>query len=228
MKKELVILLFLVLATSCAAVTRPPLDIPYTRQKGPSCVPSQVTMALNHYYPERQYTLEQVNSMIGRKGEKWTWFSQALPVLVQEGLDPYYYSTTPYYQLSPVFVLEYYGEEDGRLINEVTDWKQLNKSITFLKTTDRYENRKLTWQEVEQAFDRGNVILMIIDYNTVMGTPGLYSGHGVTITHINQTHVLFHNSARGPNQKALKQDFINSWNAPGTDNDVIIIRGKQK
>jgi hypothetical protein len=228
MKKELVMLLVLVLVTSCAAITKTPLDIPYTRQKGPSCVPSQVTMALNYYYPERQYTLEQVNSMIGREGEKWTWFSQAVPILLQEGLDAHYFSTTPYYQLTPEFVREYYGPEDGRLINEVTDWPLLLDSIDFLKTSRRYQNIKLDWQAVESAFSRGDVLLMIIDYNTIMGNPGLYSGHGVTITYINQTHVLFHNSAKGPNQKALKQDFIEAWNAPGTDNDVIIIQGKQK
>lgn len=227
MREKVVILLVLVLVASCATITQHPLDIPYTQQKGPSCVPSQVTMALNYYFAERKYTLEQVDNMIGRTGEKWTWFSQALPVLVQEGLDPHYYSTTPYYQLTPEFVIEYYGSEDGGLINEVTDWPLLMQSIDFLKTSNSYTKKKLAWTSVESAFNKGDVILMIIDYNTVMGNPGLYSGHGVTITYINQTHVLFHNSARGPNQKALKQDFIDAWNAPGTDNDVIIIRGKK-
>jgi len=226
MKKELVIFLFLVLATSCAAVTQSPLDIPYTHQKGPSCVPSQVTMALNYYYPERNYTLSQVDETIGRKKEKWTWFSQAMPVLLNHGLDAYYFSTTPYYQLNPDFVIKYYGPEDGRLINDVTDWEALGKSIEYLDKTNRYQRIRLSWNSVEHAFSQEYLILMIIDYNTLMGKDGLYSGHGVTITHINQTHVMFHNSARGPNQKALKQDFINAWNAPGTDNDIIIIQGK--
>ena len=227
MKKELVILAVLCIIVSCAPIMTQPLDIPYTRQKGPSCVPSQVTMTLNYYFPERGYTLEQIDQMVGRKGEKWTWFSQALPVLMQEGLDPHYYSMTPYYDLTPEFVLDYYGKEDGRLINQVTDWGELRKSIGFLRTSNRYTKKKLEWQEVEKAVNNRNVCIMIIDYNTLMGNPGLYSGHGVTITYINQTHVLFHNSAKGPNQKALKQDFIDAWNAHGTDNDIIIVRGKK-
>jgi hypothetical protein len=226
MTKKLVIILVLLLCAACTPAVKDKLDIPYTQQTGPSCVPSQVTMALNYYYPERQYTLAQVDDLIGRKGEKWTWFSQALPVLTNEGLDAHYYSTTPYEQLTPEFVLEYYGEKDGQLINEVTDWPELGKSLYFLKSSGRYTPTKLEWQKVEDAFNKGYVCIMIIDYNTLVNWEGLYSGHGVTITYINQTHVLFHNSAEGPDQKAKKEDFIRAWNAPGTDNDIIIVKGK--
>ena len=229
MSKKLVMMLaVLILLTACILQEQKTikLDIPFVKQKGPTCVPSQVTMALQYYYPERGYTLEQLDEIIGRKGDKWTWFSQALPVLVTEGLDAHYYSTTPYYQLNPEFILEYYGPEDGKLINEVTDWEELTKSINFLKTTNKHTNKKLSWQEVEQAVSRKQLALMIIDYNTLKGMPGLYSGHGVTITGMNKTHVTFHNSNKGPNQAVEKQAFINAWNAPGTDNDIIIIKGR--
>lgn len=231
---SLVLLLaFLVSCTSQEQIIQPELpvqkqlDIPFTRQAGPSCVPSQVTMVLNYYFPERSYTLEQVDSMIGRKGQYWTWFSQALPILVSEGLDAHYYSTTPYFELNPEFVLRYYGQQDGSLINSVTDWPELNKSIEYLKQyPERYTQTKLLWSEVESAFNDGSVIIMIIDQNTLQHNPGIYSGHGVTITFINETHVKFHNSNSGPNQAALKEDFIAAWNAKGTDNDVILVAGK--
>lgn len=225
-KKTVIILLAVLILLAACLSQRAPLDIPYVKQKGPTCVPSQVTMALNYYYPERNYTLAQLDQMIGREGDKWAWFSQALPILVQEGLDAHYYSVTPYEHLTPEYVLEYYGEDNGKLINEVTDWEGLNESIKFLKTSKRYAKKKLPWQFVERAFNQGNVIMMIIDYNTLKEMPGLYSGHGVTITSINQTHVTFHNSAGEPNQAAEKEKFKEAWNAFGTDNDIIIIKGK--
>ena len=224
-KKTVVIIAILIFLAACLP-QRAPLDIPYVKQEGPTCVPSQVTMALKYYYPEKDYTLEQVDQMIGREGKNWAWFSQALPILIQEGLDAHYYSLTPYEQLTPEYVLEYYGEDNGKLINDVTDWEGLTESINFLKTSKRYTKKKLSWQAVERAFNQGDVIMMIIDYNTLKGMPGLYSGHGVTITYINQTQVIFHNSASEPNQKAKKQEFIDAWNAFGTDNDIIIIKGK--
>jgi len=236
--KQYFVLVMLVLLAACTVKTQMPLkpglepaptqlDIPFTRQSGPSCVPSQVTMALNYYFPERSYTLEQVDNMIGRKGDYWTWFSQAIPILVNEGLDAHYYSTTPYFELNPEFVLRYYGQQDGTLINSVTDWPELNKSIEYLNQhPERYTQTKLFWSEVENAFNQGSIIIMIIDQNTLSHNPGIYAGHGVTITFINETHVKFHNSNSGPNQVALKDDFVAAWNAKGTDNDVILVRGK--
>lgn len=156
---------------------------------------------------------------------QWTWFSQALPVLVEEGLDAYYYSLTPYQNLTPTFINEFYGD-DGPLINGVTNWESLTKSIEYLnQNPNRYQETKLDWSEIEQAFQNKFVILMIVDYNVLINKQGSYAGHGVTITDINQTHVTFHNSNQGPNQIAEKQQFQKAWNAPGTDNDVIIIKG---
>ncbi len=149
-----------------------------------------------------------------------------MPTLIEEGLDAYYYSLTPYENLTPETVNQIYGD-DGPFIQSVTNWPALENSIEFLNNNpDRYQKTKLSWAEVEQAFSQGHVLLMIIDYNVLTSGAKIYAGHGVTITNINQTHVTFHNSDLGPNQIAEKSKFIEAWNAPGTDNDIIIIKGK--
>lgn len=226
MKKWLILSLLLFLAA--CAVTEKQLDIPYHRQEGPSCVQSQMAMAIKYYYPDNTITQAELDERTGRGPEQWTWFSQALPVLVEERLDAYYYSLSSYETLNENTIMELYGPEDGALINSVTNWEALEKSIEYLKNNpERFEARKLDWSEVEEFFEHGDVILMIIDYNVLVGHPELsYSGHGITITKINATHVVFHNSALGPNQAALKEDFIRAWDALGTDNDAIIIKGK--
>ena len=228
--KRLLIIMLLIFAIGCVPEVKDTeqLNIDFYQQKGPSCVPAQVLMALKYYYPEGDYNLEMIDEMIGRKADKWTWFSQALPVLVNEGLDAYYYSMTPYEDLTPEFVIEFYGDEDGEVINRVTDWEELNKSIEYLKTTDSYEFEQLEWEEVENAFFNGNIILMIIDINVAKGNDDLpYAGHGVIITKINETDVVFHNSQGIPNTVITKEKFVEAWNAPGTDNDIILIKGKK-
>ncbi len=55
---------------------------------------------------------------------------------------------------------------------------------------------------------------------------GPFTGHGVTITSINETHVSIHDSGGTPNLLVTKEQLIKAWNAPGTDNDAIIIKGK--
>lgn len=225
--KKLLLLTALIFLIACA-VPEKQLDIPYHRQEGPSCVQSQMAMAIMYHYPERQITQAELDERTGRGPEQWTWFSQAMPVLIEEGLDAYYYSLSPYDNLNEETIIDVYGPEDGELIKSVTNWEALEKSLEFLRQNpERFESRKLDWSEVEEFFNQGDVILMIIDYNVLVGYPERpYSGHGITITKINATHVVFHNSALGPNQAALKEDFIRAWDAPGTDNDAIIIKGK--
>ncbi|MFH1054171.1 MAG: hypothetical protein V1740_07165 [Candidatus Woesearchaeota archaeon] len=202
-------------------------DIPYHEQVGPSCVPAQVLMALDYYYPNSDYTLSQIDGKIGRKDDNWAWFSQALPVLIGEGLDAYYYSASPYQDLTPEYALDFYGKEDGLVINQVTDWVEFNRSRDYILNSPRFYNKVLDWQTVEDEFMKGSVILMIIDINVADNIENLsYSGHGIIITDIEKGAVTFHDSNGRPNMKIEKSQFIKAWNAPGTDNDVIIIRGK--
>lgn len=223
--KKRVFLVALIFLLACTTQIQP-LDIPYQKQSGPSCVQSQMLMAIKYYFPESTLTQADLDQRTGRESNQWTWFSQAMPVLIEEGLDAYYYSLTPYENLTPEFINQFYGK-DGPFMNSVTNWNSLKTSIEFLKNNpERYRYKKLSWEEVESAFQKGQVILMIIDYNVLINQPGQYAGHGITITYINQTHVTFHNSALGPNQVAEKEQFQKAWHAPGTDNDIIIIKGK--
>ena len=137
MKKAvfLVALLFLIACTSQIQ----PLNIPYQKQSGPSCVQSQMLMAIKYYFPESILTQADLDQRTGRESNQWTWFSQALPILVEENLDAYYYSLTPYENLTPEFINQFYGD-DGPFMNSVTNWDALTSSIVFLKThPDRYQ-----------------------------------------------------------------------------------------
>ncbi|MFH1316974.1 MAG: hypothetical protein ABII01_05640 [Candidatus Woesearchaeota archaeon] len=223
LKKSLFVLFFIIFGCSQSTY----LDIPYHEQVGPSCVPAQVLMALDYYYPDSNYTLAQIDENVGRKDDKWVWFSQALPVLIDEGLDAYYYSASPYQNLTPEFTIRFYGEEDGTVINQVTDWVEFNRSRDYILASSRFYNKVLDWQTVEDEFRKGSVILMIIDINIADKIEELpYSGHGIIITDIEKDTVTFHDSNGRPNLKIEKSHFIKAWNAPGTDNDVIIIRGR--
>ena len=113
--KKLVLIIALIFLVACSTQ----LDIPYHQQEGPSCVQSQMLMAIKYYYPNSEITQAELDQRTGRSPNQWTWFSQAMPVLIEEGLDAHYYSLTPYQNLTPDFINEFYGT-DGPSINSVT------------------------------------------------------------------------------------------------------------
>jgi len=218
--RKLVLLLIVLIAC-----TAQPLQVPYVKQTGPSCVEAAMAMALQ-YFDSGMFTTEQLDELVGRKQSKWTWFSQALPVMLDLGLDAEYYSLSPYYQLTPEYVIEYYGPDIGKTINQVTDWQELQKSIEFLKTTKRYHDRALTWPEIEHAVKSGWLVILLIDANVLYKGDDSFGGHTAIITSISGDIITYHDSAKGPNQVANKEDLIRAWSAKGTDNDAFIIKGK--
>jgi len=109
---------------------------------------------------------------------------------------------------------------------EHTNFEALNRSIDVLTQTKRYENRKLDFSEAEKSFNQGAMAIMLLDNSKIYGTQN-YAGHFVTITKINQTHVVYHDTGGTPNRAVEKEKFLEAWNAKGTDNDIIIIKGKK-
>jgi len=105
------------------------------------------------------------------------------------------------------------------------DLYAINRSIEEMLREGRFENRKLSFDEVEGHVKRGHVTIAMIDLSELYDTGGVYQGHAVTLTYVNETHVLFHNSLGTRNENASRERFIKAWNSPGTDNELIIVRG---
>lgn len=201
------------------------LDLPELEDSGSDCVKTQVMLALKHYYPERNYSRARIDQLVGGT-QKWTWFSQAFKALREEGLDAEYYSMSPYEQIAPETVKDLYGEDIGQTFLDVTNWGPLNESIKYLEGNPHYHYEQLNWSQVEQEFQSGRLIMLIIDLPVLSGSePDTYTGHAVTITAINRTHVSLRGSGRGPDWVKPKQNVIDAWSAPGTDNDAIVIKG---
>lgn len=205
------------------------IDVPYFGQTDSgNCLQANLKMALKYYYPERDYSFEMLDNLTGRSKGKWTWTSQAMPFLAEQGLNACYYSTTPYAEIldgGETFILENYGKEDGNAMIQHTDFDYLYKSIRYLDSLDCYENRKLGFTEVEKDFFSGSIIILIVDESVLIDRNSTYLGHFVTITGINSTNVRFHDSGGISNRIEAKQKFIDAWNAKGTDNDAIVIKG---
>ncbi len=224
-----VLVVSLSIFSACSSTCKQCRDIPYYQQtESGNCLQTQLKMALKYYYPEKDYSFDYLDEMTGRTQGKWTWTSQAISFLLEEGLDIYYYSTTPYDDIlagGEDFLLSHYGEEDGNIMLRHTNFDALYDSIRVLNDTGRYINKKLDFGYLEQEFDKGAHLIVLIDVATLYDTRGSFSGHFTTVTGFDDEYVWFHNSAGEEDTKVEKQQYIDAWNAQGTDNDVIIVYG---
>lgn len=206
------------------------LEVPfYANEEGEQCV--QVVMkTMLKYFLDKEYSLTELDEMTGRKGDKWTWTSQAVLVLHKLGLDVKFYSKE---ELAPflageAFIRQHYGK-DADTILRFSDVSLLAASVKELLTTSVFEKRVLPWEEIEKAIQAGKIVWVCIDSNKLYGSPGGFQGHSVIITGFDDDNVYYHESGPNPtepNKKVPKQAFVDAWNADGTDNDVVIATGK--
>jgi len=208
------------------------LSVPFYENKGDGNQCLQITMkSVLKYFLDKDFSLQELDEFTGRKNCLWTWTSQVVTVLHDLGLKVKYYSKSdlePFLQGEP-FIRKHFGKDSEKIL-KFTDLPVVLESIHKLLKYNIFEKRKLSFDEIESHIEKGHIPLMLIDHNKIVGKEGFYQGHSVVVTGFDDQNVFYHES--GPtnpeaNKKVLKSVFINAWNANGTDNDIIVVYGKQ-
>ena len=203
-----------------------PIPIPFVRQRGNSCVQAQLHMVLSYFHQDREWNLADLDRRTGRGPGQWTWLPQIMSVLEEEGIDARLFSTLDYPNLRKEKLARIYPHEIAQQLKRVTNWQALRSSIDYLTRASRFERRRLRLADLEKALASGHVTVVIVDSSILnRHSDAGYQGHAVTITAIDDERVHYHDSSRGPNQTCRRKRFEAAWDAPGTDNDTVIIEG---
>lgn len=194
------------------------------------CTQACVKMILKYYYPEKDFSFEQIDKLFGF-GKKilWSCPSQAVVVLDGLGLKAKWYGI--------IDVEEFLKEGEDYIKKNSKDWKTIlehmdvNLHMRFTKESlkrNLLENKKLTFEDVESFFRKGNIICLVTNVNVLKDKEG-YQGHIVLITDIGEDFVEIHNPGLPPkpNEKINKEKFIQSWYYPDTGRYALIVFGKK-
>lgn len=205
------------------------LDIPFVKnENGAQCMQSAMASVLKYF--GKDYSLEELDKLTGRTDDRWTSSCQGVLVLHELGLNVHYYSRAeiePFLQGEP-YVRKHFGPDAEEILKhaDLDAWVKAAKKVLELNV---FENKKLSWQEVEENINKGNPMIFLIDQNIVLDKLGEYAGHYVVLTGFDENYVYYHES--GPNhleanRKVSKEKFIAAWDAPANDNDLIIVASR--
>ncbi|HLC32239.1 MAG TPA: peptidase C39 family protein [Candidatus Nanoarchaeia archaeon] len=209
------------------------LSIPFYENNGEGNQCVQVGMkSVLSYFNGKEFSLEELDFLTGRRKGLWTWTPQCVAVLYKLGLDVKYYSKT---DLKPFlegesFIRSLYGPDAEKML-QFTDVPVVIDSIRKVLRYNIFEKKKLSLEEIETVIKKGSVPLVLIDNNKIAGKTGSYQGHFVAITGFDDNHIFYHESGpKSPqaNKKVVKSLFIEAWNANGTDNDLVVVSGKRE
>jgi len=184
---------------------------------------------LKHFL-DKEYSLDELDKLTGRKDGFFTWTSQIVPVLYDLGLNVKYYSRTA---LDPFlegenYIRKHYSDSAEKIL-KVTDMPIFIDSIKKLKKYNLFEKKILPFENIEKNLLNGYIPMVVINHKTIKGEDG-WLGHFVVITGFDKENIFYHESGPfepTPNKKVSKEMFIKAWNDSSTDNDVVIVYGKR-
>ncbi|MCD6476997.1 MAG: hypothetical protein J7K26_02425 [Candidatus Aenigmarchaeota archaeon] len=194
------------------------------------CLQACMKMVLKYYFPEKDFSFEQINELMGLgKRKLWSTPVQAVVVLDDLGLNVKCYAS---------FNFEEYVENPMQYIkNNYNDWKTIlnyldvDLDVRFLKEAinrNLVENKLLMFDDIIKFFKENAIIIVILNINKFENKEG-YLGHAVVITDIGEDYVEFHDPGLPPipNRRIDKEKFIKAWYDKDTDRSAIIIFGKK-
>ncbi len=213
------------------------LDVPFylNTNDGNQCM--QVTMqGVLDYFLHLKKTVDELDVLTGRKKGYWTYTTQVVGALWEMGLDVKMYSVDPLepYTHDVASLKQYIRETYPNQFETIMKMSDLPMTIvhsTKLKQMNLFEQRKLSFTEIENHIMQGHVPLMLIDHSVLEDENGNYRGHFVVVTGFGENTITYHESGPknpAPHRCVSKEQFIRAWDAPGTGNDVIIVLGKRE
>ncbi|MBU3941267.1 MAG: peptidase C39 family protein [Nanoarchaeota archaeon] len=209
------------------------LKIPFYENNGDGNQCMQVAMkSVLKYFLDKDFSLSELDNLTGRKEDFWTYTSQIVSVLYDLGLDLKFYSKE---DLKPFlrgesFIKEHFGKDADKIL-KFTDVPIVVKTTEKLLKYNIFEKRKLSLKEIQICLEKGYVPMVLIDYNKITRKTDFYQGHFVVVTGFDKEYLYFHESGPNnpePNKKVRKEFFEEAINANGTDNDCVIIFGKNR
>ncbi|MFC1579994.1 C39 family peptidase [Thermodesulfobacteriota bacterium] len=231
------ILLFLLLCSGvvqCCSDTHqaiPPngLDVPFhdTYSDKNQCM--QVAMkSVIEYFLDEVYTVDELDSVTGRKRGKWTSVSQGVFGLYELGLEVEAYCA----EKEPDFRARW-GRDAEKIVKNL-DMAVVNEYSEKAVNSGLMKGEKLPFNKIEKHIEAGHVLIMIVDLNVLLnGESRSYNGHSVVVTGFDEDYIFYHEPSNSaiwpkPHRKVSKELFIEAWDANGTDNCVIIVFGKRE
>jgi hypothetical protein len=178
------------------------------------CFQAVMKSILKYYFPEREYSWEELDKITNKAPGKWTWPMAGLMYLKQLGLEVKnveLFDYEEFYKRGGEYLIEQWGEEAGRASIEHGDPNDHLMAKDFA-ASGITENRPATFDELQKLFRQGYILVCWVNSYTLDNESG-YAGHFVIITDISDDYVILHDSGLPPipNRKVDRATFEKAW-----------------
>ncbi len=191
--------------------------MPYFKQSDDThCFQACLKMVLKHFFPEKDFSYNELDQISNKAEDKWTWCCAALIDIKKMGLKVNFYSNFDYNDFiknGANYIRKKYDKEISEKTIEMSDIESEIENAKKMIKENIYELKELSFNDIEKYFKENYTIILLINSRMINNKPG-YAGHFVVLTGIDENNVYIHDPGindGSPNRKVEKNLFIKAW-----------------
>lgn len=195
----------------------PKLNIPFypNTEDDTHCFQAVLKSILKYYFPEKEYTWEELEQISNKPPGKWSWEMAGLVFLKRLGLEVKnvrVFDYPAFIERGEEYLIELWGKEAGEASIEHGDTPRAQEDAKIFIQEITPENRPANYDELIKLFQDGYLIVCNINSYGLDNEPG-FAGHFVLITDIDENSVTMHDPGLPPhpNRKVDKATFLRAW-----------------
>ncbi|MCA9373034.1 peptidase C39 family protein [Candidatus Woesebacteria bacterium] len=195
------------------------------------CFQAVVRMVAKFYWPEEEYSWEELDQVTGKEPGMWTWPLRGYLWLQQKGLAISMVEVFDYELFAAngkEYLVDFVGQavadEQDAHSNIETEMEYTKQVLEKISVTKKIP----TLDDVEKAIVQEKIVICNVNSASLNNIPG-YSGHFVIVLDVRDSAVIIHD----PGQPAKAQrvvsrtDFDRAWGSPAAEQKNMVVVGKR-
>ena len=195
------------------------------------CFQATLRMVLKFFYPDEEYTWDELDHLSAKAKGLWTWPPAALIFLKEKGLDlkiitPFEYNS--FIHKGGDFLIEKYGPEVGGAQIKHSDIKQEQELARKLLEVVPIVARVPEIDEIFELLDQGFLVMCNVNSRRLNKQEG-YVGHFILVKSAENGQLVIHDPGLPAQENRVvdPKDFEAAWAFPNEEaKDVFGFRQK--
>ncbi len=200
---------------------------------GTYCWQAAIQMVLNTFSKTKQYTIEEVIKISGKKEGQWTWPTQTLLWLNKNNYETMLIEDFDYHEFAQnglKYLESRYGNEVANAQSKMSDIHEQQELAKKFIPIINIQKRPADKKDIIDLLEKGYLIITNINAAKLFNLNG-YSAHFVLIFKADDKSIHLHDPGLPPkpNLKVSWEQFEKAWGYPSSrDKNLLAIKSKEK
>lgn len=171
------------------------------------CFQAALRMLLKYYFPDEEYSWEQLERLTHKPEGKWTWAFSGLAYMKKKGLEVIHQSTMDYILFARDgrdYLQSYFTPQNLAVQDQYTDLDAAQADAKdYIDSGVEIRNTYPTYEDLQKFYDDDYLLICYVNKK-----------HFVVVYCVTDNDVYLHNPGLPPaeSQRMLKEAFTTIWN----------------